>query len=51
MLDLSRPDLGFATIAEGHGMRAERVTTAGQFHAGFERALSEPGPPLIEAVL
>jgi acetolactate synthase-1/2/3 large subunit len=51
MLDLSRPDLGFATIAEGHGMHAERVTTAGQFHDAFERALSEPGPALIEVVL
>ncbi len=51
MLDLSRPDLDFVAIAQGMGVAAERATTAKEFTRQFERALAEPGPHLIEAVL
>jgi acetolactate synthase-1/2/3 large subunit len=51
MLDLSRPDLSFTSIAQGMGVDAHRATSAEDFSAAFERALREPGPHLIEAVL
>jgi acetolactate synthase-1/2/3 large subunit len=51
MLDLSRPDLSFASIAQGMGVDAHVATSAEDFTAAFERALAEPGPHLIEAVI
>jgi acetolactate synthase I/II/III large subunit len=51
LLDLSPPDLDFAALAAGMGVPAARVTTAGEFAAELRRALAEPGPHLIEAVL
>jgi acetolactate synthase-1/2/3 large subunit len=50
-LDLSAPDLDFVQIAGGFGVPAVRATTAEDFGAAFERALSEPGPHLIEALV
>jgi acetolactate synthase-1/2/3 large subunit len=51
MLDLSRPDLSFTSIARGMGVDAVAPTTAEDFTLAFERALREPGPHLIEAVI
>jgi acetolactate synthase-1/2/3 large subunit len=51
MLDLTRPDLGFVSLSEGCGVPAERVTTGEQMTAALQRALAEPGPHLIEAVV
>ena len=51
MLDLSRPDLSFVRLAEGMGVPAVAVTTADEFVTALERALAEPGPHLIEALL
>jgi acetolactate synthase-1/2/3 large subunit len=51
MLDLSRPDLSFTSIAQGMGVDAHRATSAEDFSTAFERALREPGPHLIEAVI
>jgi acetolactate synthase-1/2/3 large subunit len=51
MLDLGDPDLGFARIAEGFGVPATVATDAEGFTTALERALAEPGPHLIEAVL
>ena len=51
MLDLSRPDLSFVSLAQGMGVDAVRATSADDFTTSFERALREPGPHLIEAVL
>lgn len=51
MLDLSRPDLDFVKIAEGMGVPATRATTAEDLAGQFRRALAEPGPHLIEAVV
>jgi acetolactate synthase-1/2/3 large subunit len=51
MLDLSRPDLDFVALARGMGVDAMRATDAEDFTAQLERALAEPGPHLIEAML
>ena len=50
-LDLSRPDLDFVQIAGGFGVPAVRATTAEEMSGALERALAEPGPHLIEAVV
>jgi len=51
MLDLSRPDLDFVSLATGMGVDAARATTAEEFTSQFERAMAEPGPHLIDAVI
>jgi acetolactate synthase-1/2/3 large subunit len=51
MLDIKRPDLDFVALASGLGLAAGRATTAEEFTTQLERALSTPGPALIEAVL
>ncbi|HEX3589808.1 MAG TPA: acetolactate synthase large subunit [Pseudonocardiaceae bacterium] len=49
LLDLSRPDLDFVSLATGMGVPASRATTAEELAAQFEKATAEPGPHLIEA--
>jgi acetolactate synthase-1/2/3 large subunit len=51
LFDLSNPDLDFVSIARGLGVAAERADTAEEFTAALERALAEPGPHLVEAIL
>jgi acetolactate synthase-1/2/3 large subunit len=51
MLDLRRPDLDFVALAEGMGVPATRADDAESFTEQFERALAEPGPHLIDAVV
>jgi len=51
MLDLHRPNIDFVQIAEGFGVPACRPSTAEAFADALERALGEPGPHLIEAVI
>jgi thiamine pyrophosphate-dependent acetolactate synthase large subunit-like protein len=51
MLDLHGPDLDFVQIAGGMGVPATRATTAEEFCDQFERAVKEPGPSLIDAVV
>jgi acetolactate synthase-1/2/3 large subunit len=51
MLDLHRPDLDFVHIAQGLGVPATRATTAEEFCEQFQRAVHEPGPQLIEAIV
>ena len=51
MLDLSRPDLDFVSLARGMGVDAALATSADEFTLQFERAMGAPGPHLIEAVL
>jgi acetolactate synthase-1/2/3 large subunit len=51
LLDLSRPAIDFTALATGMGVPAARATTAAEFAAQFRRALAEPGPHLIEALL
>ncbi|MDQ2724786.1 MAG: acetolactate synthase large subunit, partial [Actinomycetota bacterium] len=51
MLDLSRPDLDFVSLAAGLGVAATRATTAGEFSDQLAAALATPGPSLIEAMI
>ncbi|WP_443732535.1 acetolactate synthase large subunit [[Mycobacterium] fortunisiensis] len=51
LLDLSRPDIDFASIAQGFGVPASRAGTAEELADQFRAALAEPGPHLIDAVL
>jgi acetolactate synthase-1/2/3 large subunit len=51
LFDLSRPDLDFVKIARGMGVEAARAESSEKFAVEFERALAEPGPHLVHAVL
>ncbi len=49
LLDLSRPNMDFAKIAEGFGVPAAVATTCEELAEQFRNALAEPGPHLIDA--
>jgi acetolactate synthase-1/2/3 large subunit len=51
MLSLGHPSLDFVSLARSMGMPAGRATTADDFVAELRRALAEPGPYLIDAVV
>jgi acetolactate synthase-1/2/3 large subunit len=51
LLDLSRPPLDFTALAAGMGVPASRAATAEEFAAQLDKALAEPGPHLIEALI
>jgi acetolactate synthase-1/2/3 large subunit len=51
LLDLSRPDMDFVAIAQGLGVPATRATTADEFADQLGRALANPGPALIDAIV
>ncbi|MBK9178019.1 MAG: acetolactate synthase large subunit [Acidimicrobiales bacterium] len=51
LFDLSHPPLDFVRLAQGMGVPASRAETAEDLADRLERALAEPGPTLIEAVL
>lgn len=51
LLDLRRPDLDFVALATGMGVPASRAETAEQLAEQLQRALAEPGPHLIDAIL
>jgi acetolactate synthase I/II/III large subunit len=51
LLDLTRPDLDFTALATGLGVPASRARSTAEFADQLGRALAEPGPHLIEAVL
>ncbi|HEY7136881.1 MAG TPA: acetolactate synthase large subunit [Acidimicrobiia bacterium] len=51
MLDLSRPDLDFVSLARGMGLSAARATTADELVTELERALATPGPSVVEAMV
>ena len=51
LFDLSRPPLDFVALARGMGVDAVRAETADDVVRGLERALAEPGPHLIDAIL
>ncbi|WP_119966539.1 acetolactate synthase large subunit [Simplicispira lacusdiani] len=50
-LDLAGPELNFAHLAQGMGVRGVRTTTAEEFVWALEQALATPGPHLIEAMV
>ena len=51
MLDLHQPDLDFVGLATGMGVPATRAETAADFSDQLARALAQPGPNLVEAVI
>ena len=51
LLDLSRPAMDWTALARGFGVPAERCEDAAGFDTAFARAMAEPGPRLIEAVV
>jgi acetolactate synthase-1/2/3 large subunit len=51
ILDLSRPDIDFVSLANGLGVEAERATTAKEFIDALRRGLGDPSPRLIDAIL
>lgn len=51
MLDLSRPDLDFVSLARGMGLDASRATTADELVDQLARALATPGPSVVEAMV
>ena len=50
-LDLSEPPIDFVALAQSMGMSATTVSTARGFNKALEKAFSEPGPHLIEAIV
>jgi acetolactate synthase-1/2/3 large subunit len=51
LTDLARPPLDWVALARGFGVPGERVERAEDLTRALERALAEPGPHLIEAIL
>ena len=51
LLELRRPDLDFVALATGMGVPASRAHTADELAEQLQRALAEPGPHLIDAIL
>lgn len=51
LLDIGRPDLDFVALATGMGVPASRASTAEELADQFSKALTEPGPHLIEAMV
>jgi acetolactate synthase-1/2/3 large subunit len=51
MLELAEPPLDFVSMACGLGVPATRATTAEEFAQQLARALAEPGPAVVEAVV
>lgn len=50
-LDLSKTAIDFVALAKGMGMPAQRATTAEEFNDALQKALTEPGPHLIDAIV
>lgn len=50
-LDLSKTEIDFVAMAKSMGMPAETATTAEEFNAALEKAIREPGPHLIDAIV
>jgi acetolactate synthase-1/2/3 large subunit len=50
-LDLAGPDLDFVKMASGMGVPSVRVETGEELMAALDRAVAEPGPHLIEALV
>ena len=51
MLDLTKPELNWASLAEGMGMPAWRTASLDQFNKALMAALETQGPSLIEAMV
>ena len=51
LLDLTQPDLDFVALATGMGVPASRARSADELAEQLRRALAQPGPHLIDAIL
>ena len=51
LLEIGEPRIDWVHLAQGMGVPAERTPDGPAFDAAFARAMAEPGPRLIEAVL
>ncbi|MGH9940249.1 MAG: acetolactate synthase large subunit [Blastocatellia bacterium] len=51
LIGLTQPTIDWVSLAKGMGVPGARVETAEDLAREFERALAEPGPQLIEAIL
>ena len=51
LLDLSNPDMNFVAMARGMGVPASTARTSEELADQFSKALKEPGPHLIEALV
>jgi acetolactate synthase-1/2/3 large subunit len=51
LTDLTHPVLDWVALAKGFGVPACSVKTDSELAHALERALAEPGPNLVEAVL
>lgn len=51
LTELKAPAIDWTALAKGFGVPACRATTAEELAAALRRALAEPGPALIEALL
>jgi acetolactate synthase-1/2/3 large subunit len=51
LLELDEPTLDFVALARGMGVPAWRAETAEELSGALGRALAEPGPALVEAVV
>jgi len=51
LLGLGEPTIDWVSLAKGLGVPGTRCQTAEAFDAAFARAMAEPGPCLIEAVI
>lgn len=50
-MNLTGPTLDWVSLSRGMGVPAATVNTAEAFITEFKKALQEPGPYLIEAIL
>ena len=51
LLDLDRPEVNFAELAQGFGMESARTTSAAELVDLIDTANARPGPFLIDAVI
>jgi acetolactate synthase-1/2/3 large subunit len=51
LTELTHPELDWVALARGQGVPARRAETAEELVEALQRALAEPGPALIEALL
>jgi acetolactate synthase-1/2/3 large subunit len=51
LMDIGRPELSFAGLAQSMGVPGRRVTDVSGMASALREAFSEPGPHLIEAVV
>ena len=51
MFDLTHPSLDFVALAKGFGVPGVRTTTTQEFATELARAIAEPGPQLVEAMV